>query len=109
MRTIKTIMLTSATLVIMGTASAFAAESCCAGSPKTPAATTATVKTDVKTVQKTCPVMGEVIDKTFFVDYKGQRIFFCCGMCPATFKANPEKYMSILATKGEVAISIPTK
>ena len=27
-----------------------------------------------------------------FADYKGNRYFFCCGGCPAAFKANPAKY-----------------
>ena len=35
-----------------------------------------------------------------FADYKGRRYFFCCGGCPAEFKANPAKYAK--------APSIPT-
>lgn len=27
-----------------------------------------------------------------YADYKGNRYFFCCGMCPKMFKANPAKY-----------------
>lgn len=27
-----------------------------------------------------------------YQDYKGNRYFFCCGGCPAEFKANPAKY-----------------
>ncbi len=27
-----------------------------------------------------------------YVDYKGRRYFFCCGGCPAAFKANPAKF-----------------
>jgi YHS domain-containing protein len=27
-----------------------------------------------------------------YADYKGNRYFFCCGGCPAEFKANPAKY-----------------
>ncbi|CAN5436004.1 hypothetical protein BH11ARM2_BH11ARM2_31210 [soil metagenome] len=46
-----------------------------------------------------CAVMGkEKVDiamatKTkMYADYKGRRYFFCCGGCPAAFKANPAKY-----------------
>ncbi len=27
-----------------------------------------------------------------YADYKGRRYFFCCGDCPAAFKADPAKY-----------------
>jgi YHS domain-containing protein len=57
--------------------------------------------------QKTCPVMGGAIDKSVFVDYKGKRVYFCCSGCPATFKADPEKYLKILADRGEMPINIP--
>ena len=59
--------------------------------------------------QKTCPVMGSPIDKSVFVDYKGKRVYFCCGMCPATFKQDPEKYLKILADKGEAVEEIGKK
>lgn len=36
-----------------------------------------------------------------YADYKGKRYFFCCGGCPESFKASPDKY----AKKAE---SIPT-
>ena len=51
--------------------------------------------------QETCPVMGGAIDKKIFVDYKGKRVYFCCPACPATFKKDPEKYLKILAERGE--------
>jgi len=57
--------------------------------------------------QKTCPVMGGAIDKSVFVDYKGKRVYFCCSGCPATFQADPEKYLKILADRGEMPINIP--
>ncbi len=59
--------------------------------------------------QKTCPVMGNQIDKSIFVDYKGKRVYFCCSGCPETFKQDPEKYLKILADRGEAPISIPKK
>ena len=51
--------------------------------------------------QKTCPVMGGAIDKNIYVDYKGQRIYFCCNGCPAQFKKDPEKYLKKLEAMGE--------
>lgn len=50
--------------------------------------------------QTICPVMGDPIDKKFFVDYKGYRIYFCCSSCPEEFKKNPEKYMKKLRESG---------
>ena len=43
-----------------------------------------------------CPVMGNKIDKTYFADYKGKRIYFCCPACIEPFNKDPEKYMKIL-------------
>jgi YHS domain-containing protein len=48
-------------------------------------------------VQTTCPVMeGNPIDKTLFVEYKGQKVYFCCKGCPEKFLADPEKYVAKL-------------
>lgn len=42
-----------------------------------------------------CPVMKDVIKDpgmaVGYQDYKGKRYYFCCGMCPEKFKANPEQ------------------
>jgi YHS domain-containing protein len=43
--------------------------------------------------QTLCPVTGDKIDKKVFVDYKGQRIYFCCASCIPKFNADPEKYL----------------
>ncbi len=52
---------------------------------------------EVAMVQKTCPVMeGNPINKAIFVEYKGEKIYFCCKGCPETFLANPEKYVAKL-------------
>lgn len=59
--------------------------------------------------QKTCPVMGNPIDKSVFVDYKGKRVYFCCAGCPETFKKDPEKYLKILADRGEAVEDVPKK
>ena len=47
--------------------------------------------------QKTCPVMGNKINKNIHEDYKGKRVYFCCGDCPKAFKADPEKFMKKMA------------
>ena len=56
--------------------------------------------------QKTCPVMGSPIDKKIYSDYKGKRVYFCCGSCKAEFKKNPEKYLKKLQEMGEEAEGI---
>jgi YHS domain-containing protein len=47
-----------------------------------------------------CPVMGDKIDKQFYVDYKGERVYFCCKQCIADFNKEPEKYMKKLRDQG---------
>ena len=50
--------------------------------------------------QTLCPVMGREIDKDYYVDYEGKRVYFCCQSCVETFKNNPEKYMQKLKDQG---------
>jgi YHS domain-containing protein len=59
--------------------------------------------------QKTCPVQGDPIDKSIFVDYKGKRVYFCCAGCPETFMKDPEKYLKFLAKRGESVENVPKK
>ncbi len=52
-------------------------------------------------LQITCPVMrGQnvkcTIDKDFYTNYKGKRIYFCYKDCIEEFWENPEKYIKIL-------------
>jgi YHS domain-containing protein len=44
--------------------------------------------------QTTCPVMGRVIDKKIYTEYKGKKVYFCCKECLEKFKAEPEKYLT---------------
>ena len=46
--------------------------------------------------QKTCPITGQQIDPSVFVEYKGKKVYFCCSMCIAQFNKDPEKYLSKL-------------
>lgn len=43
-----------------------------------------------------CPVTGDVIPSvekaSGYQDFQGKRYYFCCGMCPPKFKADPEKF-----------------
>ncbi len=59
--------------------------------------------------QTICPVMGDPINKKFYVDYKGFRIYFCCSSCPDEFKKNPEKYMKKLRDDGVTPEKTPDK
>jgi len=56
--------------------------------------------------QTLCPVSGKAIDKTVYVDYQGQRVYFCCNKCPAAFKADPEKYFAQFEKEGTVLESV---
>ncbi len=51
--------------------------------------------------QETCPVHGGKINKSMYADVKGKRIYVCCGGCIDIIKKDPDKYIKILADKGE--------
>ena len=59
-------------------------------------ASTAPVATKPATVQETCPVMGGPINPDIFVEYKGQKVYFCCKGCDQKFREDPEKYIAKL-------------
>jgi len=48
-------------------------------------------------VQVTCPVTNEPVDKKFFVESKGQKIYVCCKGCIGKYKRDPAKYASALS------------
>jgi YHS domain-containing protein len=50
--------------------------------------------------QTVCPVMGGPINKNVYVDYQGQRPYFCCPACIGIFKKEPEKYLQKLKEQG---------
>ncbi len=87
---------------------ALAVLGCKPGSPapepeeKAPSAGAASLKT-----QETCPVMGDKLDKSLFVDHEGKRVYFCCGMCVEKFKKDPAKYLKVLSDRGEAPIDVP--
>jgi YHS domain-containing protein len=53
-------------------------------------------------LQVVCPVRGGKINKDIYVDYKGQRIYFCCPGCPDIFKKDPERYLQQMREQGIV-------
>ena len=58
--------------------------------------------------QTVCPVLKGNVDKNIYVDYKGQRIYFCCKGCDAEFKKDPEKYLKKLESQGITPEKSPT-
>lgn len=52
-------------------------------------------------VNKNCPVEGGEVDAKEFVVYKGKKVAFCCAGCDKEFNKDPEKFMKVLADKGD--------
>ena len=50
--------------------------------------------------QTTCPVLGGKINQKVFVDYQGNRIYFCCAACIDEFNKDPEKYLKKMEAQG---------
>jgi len=50
--------------------------------------------------QEICPVMGEKINKKFFADVQGQRVYFCCARCDGKFRANADSLFKKAAVDG---------
>ena len=57
--------------------------------------------------QTTCPVMGGEIDKKFYSDYEGKRVYFCCASCLEEFNKTPEKYVKKLEDEGVKLEKVP--
>lgn len=56
----------------------------------------ATKMADNVTEQTICPVMGNPINKEYYTEYKGKKVYFCCPDCKAVFEKDPEKYIKDL-------------
>jgi hypothetical protein len=56
--------------------------------------------------QKTCPIMGGAINKKYFVDFQGQRIFLCCPGCIDPVKKDPQAAINKLESLGEAPETI---
>ncbi|HNQ78882.1 MAG TPA: YHS domain-containing protein [Acidobacteriota bacterium] len=59
--------------------------------------------------QTLCPVTGEKIVKNAYLDYQGQRIYFCCKGCISKFQAEPEKYMEKFEKDGILLENVQKK
>ena len=46
--------------------------------------------------QTTCPVMGGAINKDYYTEYQGKKVYFCCPGCKEKFEKEPEKYLEKL-------------
>lgn len=51
--------------------------------------------------QTFCPVMDGPIDKRFYADHDGVRVYFCCEGCIYQFKRTPSIYIKTLKRYGE--------
>jgi transcription elongation factor Elf1 len=56
-------------------------------------------KTELKP-QTTCPVMGEEINKSLYVDHDGKRVYVCCKACVSAVTKEPAKYIKKLEDEG---------
>jgi YHS domain-containing protein len=57
--------------------------------------------------QTKCPVRNGEVDKRFFVNYKGKRIYFCSASCIDEFNQDPEKYLKKMEAEGETPAKTP--
>lgn len=46
--------------------------------------------------QTMCPVMDAPINKEYYVEYEGKKVYFCCPGCDEKFLEEPEKYLGKL-------------
>jgi YHS domain-containing protein len=67
-----------------------------AGAAAMPAMPAPTAAETAGIAQKLCPVTGDPINPSLFVEYNGRKIYFCCAACPPKFNADPEKYIKIV-------------
>ncbi len=50
--------------------------------------------------QTHCPIRGGAINKDVYVDYEGQRIYFCCPGCDKAFLADAKAKLAEMKAKG---------
>jgi YHS domain-containing protein len=48
-------------------------------------------------VQVKCPISGNTVDASVFVEYEGREVYFCSKDCPARFQEEPSKFRGKLA------------
>ena len=50
-----------------------------------------------------CPVSDESVEEDVFMEYKGNKVFFCCNSCKGKFEKDPKKY-TMKQTSQEVVL-----
>ena len=50
--------------------------------------------------QKNCPVSGKPVDKEFYADHEGKRVYFCCPNCKAPFEKDAAGYIRKMEAEG---------
>ena len=95
----RVLMIASGLAVALSIAAAPVLASSCGGCAKKPAAKAKIAKPAGKE-QTLCPIMGGKIDKKFFADHDGKRVYFCCTGCIAKFKKDAAKYIKQMEDKG---------
>jgi len=63
-------------------------------------------KVVTKGTQKVCPIRKEAIDPDVFIEYQGQKVYFCCPGCDKKFLKDAELYFGQMKERGEVAENI---
>jgi hypothetical protein len=93
---VRKLVMMAATLML-----AFGAASCAEkpATPPKPAASSSAAP--AAKAQTTCPIMGNPIDKTQYVDVDGYRIYACCPACLPKIKADPQAAIAAIRAKGE--------
>lgn len=66
-------------------------------------------KTPAGKPQEICPAMGGPINRNVYVDYQGQRVYFCCPACIEVFKKDPETYLKKMKEAGVTPEKTPAK
>lgn len=59
-------------------------------------------------LQTLCPVMGAPINKDFFVDVEGYRLYVCCPGCDQQIEENPSKYIDEMKAAGVTPYKLQT-
>jgi YHS domain-containing protein len=63
-------------------------------------ASSVTVKGERGKLQSVDVISGKPIDKNFYADYNGERVYFCCAQSKTDFSKNSEAYLKEIRTQG---------
>jgi YHS domain-containing protein len=59
--------------------------------------------------QRLCPLTGQPVDRSQFVDHEGKRIYFCCAACKEPFRKDPAKYIQAMESAGVILEKVPER